>query len=462
MPHYSSSAREQRLETELRVSGPASGRELARRSGYSQPTVSRTLAGMAKHLISIGSGRSARYGLRRTVRSLGTDWPVFRISPEGRPVSFGHLRAFHGGFLFEPRGATPDWMQPIDAQPVFDGLPFFLSDSRPQGYLGRIMARELPRRLGFPSDPRSWSDDDTLHYLLEYGSDVPGDLAIGEAMLNEALTGQRPGPIDREDRAAVYPELVDRVQAGLVPGSSAGGEQPKFTAAISDGSGGESSEVIVKFSPRLGVPAGIRWADLLISECQANRTLQASGIAVADMELIFTPDRVYLESRRFDRVGTHGRRGLLSAETIAASYIGADGTWTDIAIGLRDFGALTNGAVDEIRTLDWFGRFIANTDMHLGNLSFWFSNDTYPFQPAPVYDMLPMGYAPLPDGEVIEREFELPVPLPADHEVIQAALPLARTFWSRIIDDERISHAFRRTAADSYARLDEWVMRFGF
>jgi hypothetical protein len=325
-----------------------------------------------------------------------------------------------------------------------------------------MVARGLPDRMGLPADPRLWSDDDVLHYLLDYGSNVPGDLVVGRTMLNEALTGPQPEPVPREKRSETYPGLVDKVQAGQVPGSSAGGEQPKFTTSISDDANGSISEVITKFSPRLDAPAGIRWADLLISEFNAGTLLRNSGIAVAQLELIFTSDRVFLESQRFDRVGAHGRRGLLSAESVAAAYMGRDGTWTEIASNLKDLGALSPVVAEDIRTLDWFGRFIANTDMHLGNLSFWFSNDTYPFLPAPAYDMLPMGYAPLAGGEIIERELILPVPLPEDREAVCTALPLARAFWSLTMDDERISASFKKSARTASSVLDNWALRFGF
>src|SRR5690606_41232569 len=49
------------------------------------------------------------------------------------------------------------------------------------------------------------------------------------------------------------------------PGSSAGGEQPKFLARLLDGSGAERS-VLVKFSAPMDQTPGRRWADLLACE----------------------------------------------------------------------------------------------------------------------------------------------------------------------------------------------------
>lgn len=67
---------------------------------------------------------------------------------------------------------------------------------------------------------------------------------------------------------------------------------------------------------------------------------------------------------------------------------------------------------DAITCLWHFGQLIAYTDMHDGNLSF------VPGQPgpwlAPVYDMLPMLYAPQRGVELPERAFTPRLPLPAE------------------------------------------------
>jgi hypothetical protein len=49
--------------------------------------------------------------------------------------------------------------------------------------------------------------------------------------------------------------------------------------------------------------------------------------------------------------------------------------------------------------LQAFGVLIGNTDMHAGNLSF-VSEHGRPYQLAPAYDMLPMGFAPRTGGEI--------------------------------------------------------------
>jgi len=416
---------------------------------------------MTERLVSIGSTRSTRHGLRQNVRNLGSSWPIFRISPDGQPVSFGQLTAFSRGYIFESANETPTWLRNIEGQPVFDGLPFFLTDIRPQGFIGRAIARAMPTRVDFPPDLRFWNDEHILHYLYEFGSEVPGDLILGERMLNEALVVSRSNLIQRNDRTEFYPDEAERMMAGETPGSSAGGEQPKFTAWISDSPSGENYEVIVKFSPPCDTPVGSRWADLLVCEFLANQLLGSEGFDVPDTDLIVASSRTFLESRRFDRAGAYGRRGVLTAEAIAAVYLGAaDGSWIDVVRSLGNAGAISEGDVERISVLAWFGRLTANTDMHLGNLSFWFTDDSYPYRPTPLYDMLPMGFAPRSTGELAEWEFTLPPPLPIDLRTAQQALPLAVSFWRCVSKDERISGTFRNIADDCSERLHAWAERF--
>jgi hypothetical protein len=52
---------------------------------------------------------------------------------------------------------------------------------------------------------------------------------------------------------------------------------------------------------------------------------------------------------------------------------------------------------------------MGKTDRHSGSLAFYL-NGYLPFQIAPAYDMLPMFWAPSPQGELIARLFQ-PQPL---------------------------------------------------
>ena len=83
--------------------------------------------------------------------------------------------------------------------------------------------------------------------------------------------------------------------------------------------------------------------------------------------------------------------------------------------------------MQQTEKLWWFGKLIANTDMHTGNLSFVAQGT---LAVAPAHDMLPMLYAPLPGGEVPTRVFEPPLPLPTQRPSWAVASAAATLFWT--------------------------------
>ncbi|MDE2107510.1 MAG: transcriptional regulator, partial [Patescibacteria group bacterium] len=165
-------------------------RALAEFLQVSQPTVSRWIAELGPAVERFGAARHIRYALRRNVRNLGAAWPIYRIDERGRSLAAGELRALHGGFRLVSSGNPPAWLAREYPAGIFPGLPFFLQDTAPEGYLGRSVAREVSARLGVPSDPRDWQDDDLLAYLLSEGDDLPGNLILGDRALEHALRRQ--------------------------------------------------------------------------------------------------------------------------------------------------------------------------------------------------------------------------------------------------------------------------------
>lgn len=116
---------------------------------------------------------------------------------------------------------------------VFPGLPWFLDDLRPQGFLGRAFARRHGQALEAGFDPITWSERAVVESLLRFGSDLPGGFVLGQEALANALLPLNEEPIPAESREAAYPRLAEEALAGGILRSSAGGEQPKFTATIS-------------------------------------------------------------------------------------------------------------------------------------------------------------------------------------------------------------------------------------
>lgn len=206
-----------------------------------------------------------------------------------------------------------------------------------------------------------------------------------------------------------YPEQAELALAQGVAGSSAAGEFPEFTAMrVLDG---EPVSVIVKFSGADASATVRRWSDLLACEHLALETLSSElGIDTARSTIYRHAGRTFLEVVRFDRRGAHGRHPLCSLSSLNGALPGQAGAaWPVIASALHRQGWLPAEAVGRIALIWWFGRLIANTDMHEGNLSF------HPgLAPAPVYDMLPMRYAPLRGGEVPAQTYEPTLPLPTE------------------------------------------------
>jgi hypothetical protein len=372
------------------------------------------------------------------------------------------LQALHGGFFLEANGGGPAWFARGYAGGVFPGLPLFLSDVRPQGFIGRALAQAAGATLGVPVDPRNWQDDDILVYLLEQGDDGPGDFVVGEKMMERVLRRQvavEGEAIADGERAGRYTGQALQAMQGGVPESSAGGEQPKFTAAVRNDAGG-IRHVLVKFSPAGESPASRRWADLLAAEAHALEVAARQGVAAAQAGVLDAGGRRFLEVTRFDRSGAAGRRGVISLQAVEAGLLDETASdWNAMARAMETAGLFSAADAADLRRRWCFGQLIGNTDMHLGNAAVWFGVDE-PFSLAPLYDMLPMLFAPGPQGELVSREFSPPPPLPAVREEWHAVVPWALAFWQQVQADMRISPEFRGLAGQAGETVEAMARRF--
>ncbi|RRJ95091.1 type II toxin-antitoxin system HipA family toxinoxin YjjJ [Opitutaceae bacterium TAV4] len=451
----------------LQVSGPQRSSDLATALGVNQSQISRRLAALGSDaILRLGAGPRTRYALRRRVRDLGDSWPVFRIGADGHATEWARLNVLHGGCQLAWSGPPPAWADRLaDPEGFGDGLPCFLADLRPQGFLGRLIARRHAAALAVAPDPGQWNDDDTLVYLQAAGDDCPGDLLVGEMPLRRFQERRLQGAVEREaipdtERGTRYGDLAAATLAGDVPGSSAGGEQPKFVTTLA-GDGG-FHPVLVKFSPVRDAAANRRWADLLVAEYHALAVLANHGQAAPHARLIESAGRLFLEVRRHDRSGAYGRIGQISLSALHAGLPEASARdWPGSADDLRRAGLIDDATVRDIRCLAIFGGLIGNTDMHFGNLSF-FLDDATPLRLTPAYDMLPMLWRPGAQGEIIPREFTVAPPLPADRAAgWDAVTAWALDFWRRVSADERITRDFRRIAIESGETVARLVDLFG-
>ncbi len=445
-----------------------SAQALADRVASDRVTVQRALRTLGPAVVQLGKTRATRYALRRAVFGQLSSHRISRFNETGIAHEWCQLTALHGGWRLEWASPTerPEWAGLVHDHAGFcEGLPFFLTDLRPQGFLGRAIARRLPATLGLPTDPRDWSDDQTLFYLREHGDDLPGNLTLGDGPTGRALNAAVPDPVTPETRAARYPELAARASLGDPVGSSVEGEQPKFTTWLRTSAEDQVFGMLVKFTDRLDTPTGRRWADLLVAEALALEVLSGAAQAGAGVEPPRTFDfggRRFYELPRFDRVGAHGRRGLVSLRALHdAGFSGADtNDWAEAAAGLHARGWIGEADLRAVRLRRLFGRLIGNTDMHFGNLAFYLKPEL-PLSLAPAYDMLPMLWAPRPGEASPAPVFTPPAPLPQELALWPEAATLAERFWERAEADIRVSDGFRPHAAVALSALRTLRERFG-
>lgn len=407
---------------------PRTSRYLSEKIGVSQPTVSRAMASLGKEVIRIGAGRSIQYAARDRFRGI-EDIPVYRVSAEGEIRLLGYLIPVH---------PSPDalvFAQCDGVTEYFEGLPWWLDDMRPQGFLGRAYAARHGRAFGFPEDCRHWSGTQVLRSLLAHGHDGIGNLLLGDHARRLFLTMSQPELVHHRD----FPQLAREASDGETPGSSAGGEQPKFTAYTQtiDGPG----HAIVKFAGS-GNEIAQRWRDLLLAEHLALETLLAYGCPAARTCLVDEGDQRFLVAERFDRVGERGRIAMISLEVMYAQFVGQGRSlWPEIARLLYEDRRITKDSVAQVQTLWAFGSLIGNSDMHLGNLAF-LSEHGQPYQVAPAYDMTPMALAPTRSGSVPTKipRADLTPSVPAT--VWRHARQMALCFMGRLRTDERFSSGF--------------------
>jgi len=454
------------LRAALAAQAPASAAGLAAALGVSVPTLHRLLQRLVpQEWVTAGKARRARYALRRPLagrRGGVADLPVYAVDRAGLARPLAPLAVLQGGGCWMPLGGS-GWPVPDESRDGWwPGLPYPLYDMRPQGYMGRLFARAEHAALGVPLDPQDWSDDDVLLALSLRGLDTSGDWIVGDEAhaLWQARRLAQTASLAPEDTPAAYAQLAEQAVALGVPGASAAGEFPKFAArrTAPGDVASDTPHVLVKFS---GAGTGAsdgptvrRWADLLVCEHLALvHAARLPGVHAAHTRVLRHAGRTFLESERFDRHGEHGRSPLCSLETVNAALLGEPSRdWGLLAARLVRAGLLGDDDAAAIIRLWWFGRLIANTDMHLGNLAFRPVAGRLAL--APVYDMLPMLHAPLPGGEVPLRSFEPPLPPPGQRTAWHAACGAALSFWREAAQDGRISPEFRALCAQHAGQLE--------
>ncbi|GAB3253398.1 type II toxin-antitoxin system HipA family toxin YjjJ [Chitinimonas naiadis] len=419
--------------------GALSAEALVGQLNVSYPTLVKAIQLRGEQIRAVGKTKGRRFALVDPIPGVEVDVPVFRVDQQGHPVMIAHLTPLAAAqFLWRPADGA--------AETISDGLPYQLYDFRPQGFLGRAWTR-AHAEIGLNADVSSWTDRDVIFAAAKRGEDLPGHYIIGSTTsMRLALLNQRRlrHAIPAVARLARYGEMAEQaLESDEAPGSSVGGEQPKFTAHVDDGAG--SYSVIVKFSGRLDNPVSQRWSDLLRAEHHALETLGRSGFPAAKTSVLNDGNRTYLEVRRFDRVGRLGRVGLVSLKSFTEPAGMVPMSWEQAVPALIAQKVLRPDTRQATALLVAFSILIGNGDRHHGNLSI-VEEGAMPWELAPAYDILPMHYAPRASGEIRSEGLVL---LPPDASGVAARRQMmapALAFWEAVRADTEITAPFRTLA----------------
>ena len=391
---------------------------LQRQLGVSPATLMRTVRD-SPEVVRFGRARATRYAWQqRWINLDASRFPVLQIDAAGRAESAGHLVTL--------AARQTVW---LPAGTLHHGLPLAISDARPSGFLGRHFALQHAD-LRLPARLTDWSDHHVLLAMSRRGEDLPGNLLIGD----ESFARWQALPLNSHARSD-YPMLADATIAGHPPGSSAGGERPKFGVLAGE------RHLLVKFAARGPDMAARRWCDLLVLESLALQVVADHGIAAARTDIVESERYCFLESERFDRIGPRGRAAVLS---LAASHDDLADNWAQAAVRLRERDRVSAEDARRLRWLDAFGALTANTDRHPYNILFFPREGALTL--APAFDHAAMHYAPSSDSQVPSNPMPLPLQTAETLDVWESARAAAAEFWLRAGDDDRLSDDMRRVA----------------
>ncbi len=359
--------------------------------------------------------RTPQYGLLRQLPlGLNPRQRIYKILSTGSFEPFAELEFLSGGATLERMGT---------AARLYEGLPPYISFAAPSGFLGRVQAQAASATAQFPESLKDWDDEHKLAYLFTRAVNQVGNLVFGDAAVEREMNLRKAHARLGGDKAEHY-EAVAMALKGHALGSSAGGEQPKFLATLED-----VEHLIVKFAK-----LGTRMADLLPLEHLALRSLAEVGIPSSKTSLVSSGDFVFLEIRRFDRIGETGRVGMLSAGAVDDEFFGKRDTWSEFAARCEQVRYLSSKDVLQVDVMAAFSELIGNTDRHFENISLLIDERGEYIGIAPAYDILPMRYAPIgagidPDLVPIEPKVGT---VGAKPQVWAMAAKAARRFWMAV------------------------------
>lgn len=435
-------AAEKSLLELLENAGPLSAQDAALHLRVSKTTLARRAKAAGEQIVKLGRGQYLRYALPLAGYDGRAQWPLYWIDESGEAKQFAVATLVKPNAL-HCYGARINEI-------ASDTLPWFLMPLTLRGFLGRASQTKLGAiAKDWTNELERWSLRKRAFAAQSNAIDPAGAILLGDDALDAWRSRETPALASDELPSLLkrYDQLAALALHGKVLGSVTDGVQPKFSVRLKDGAGGVR-EVLVKFSPALSTPFGVRWNDLLRAESHASEVLRNNGFSVSITRVLSSGTRTYFESSRMDRVGARGRRHVLPLSALHSRFVGGlQRNWVASIEHLADKKHIARAELATARTLFAFGQLIGNTDMHFGNLSLVAANAEAiarkRFSLAPAYDMLPMRFAPGMHDEFVYAPFEATILGGIPKTIVARAHSLAREFWHANAQDEAVSKDWR-------------------
>lgn len=428
--------------------GPLTKAEILQRFGIDQETLDAWVEQLGRSILIYGDSESISFALKRPIQEIA-NFPIWEVSSEkSSSYRIGDL------IPVEPLGYVVMWeVDPLVGRSSYSqGLPWWLYDLRPQGFLGRTFAHNYAEQLNLTKDFMLWSDDELLIAMSFFPVDSIGNVVLerGDWGTSSFLSFPASRTVSKVSCACCKRLALDALSFEFFS-SSAGGEQPKFL--VFDES--TDKHFIFKFTAHDNNSVTRRWASLLKAEYLASEILRKSGIASSNSEFFDCIDQWFLKVERFDRIGSYGRLGVVSLAALDHEFVGHnDASWSFLGTKLHQQGLISLKDAQTMQKLDAFGRMIGNADMHLGNLSF-FHDRTTNIRLAPVYDMLPMLFAPRSSGHVPKNVPEIHLQYSPELTYWREMFPWAMQFWQKLSELPQPDESFKEIALKFIERLNE-------
>lgn len=117
--------------------GPSTSKEIQAETGLSQSTVARQIRAMGDRIVQIQIGRTVKYAATCNAFNSNDEIPFGVIDSFGKNILIAYLRPLNScGFFLEPTRPVSLLALGEQKNGVYNNLPYFLLDLRPQGFLG--------------------------------------------------------------------------------------------------------------------------------------------------------------------------------------------------------------------------------------------------------------------------------------------------------------------------------------